>query len=163
MPDRARATIRNLGQTPRIRVARRGAIWQTWTMRKIVVLLVLLTIAPFAIAQSRMTASEFDDYTLGKTFYFGSQGKAYGAEEYFGDRRVRWTFLDGKCQDGIWYEQGELICFLYENQPDPQCWSFERSAGGLIARFENDPEQTELYEVEKSAEPLMCLGPDVGV
>ena len=110
-----------------------------------------------------MTAAEFDAYTKGKTFYYGSEGAPYGAEEYLDNQRVRWTFLDGKCQDGIWYEAEGLICFVYENQPDEQCWSFERSAGGLIARYENDPELTQLYEVEKSPKPLECLGPDVGV
>jgi len=110
-----------------------------------------------------MSAAEFDAYTLGKTFYYGSGGQPYGAEEYLQNRRVRWTFLDGKCQDGLWYEDDGLICFVYENQPDPQCWSFERTAAGLIARFENDPAQTELYEVRKTAEPLACPGPDVGV
>lgn len=115
------------------------------------------------LAQSLMSAAEFDTYTRGKTFYYGAAGAPYGAEEYLEDRRVRWSFLDGKCQEGHWYEDGGLICFLYDNQPDPQCWSFVRSPAGLIARFENDPAQTELYEVEKSDEPLMCLGPDVGV
>ncbi len=55
-----------------------------------------------------------------------------------------------------------MICFVYNGQPDPQCWGFTRSDGGLVAQFQNDPEQTLLYEVEKSAEPLLCLGPDVG-
>ncbi|MEM6587164.1 MAG: hypothetical protein AAF641_01860 [Pseudomonadota bacterium] len=110
-----------------------------------------------------MNGSEFDDYTQGKTFYFASNGEPYGAEEYLPNRRVRWTFLDGKCKEGEWYEEGEMICFIYEDQPVPQCWSFEISAGGLTARFENDPAQTTLYEVRKSPEPLMCLGPEVGV
>lgn len=110
-----------------------------------------------------MSAAEFDAYTRGKTFYYGSMGEPYGAEEYLPNRRVRWTFLDGKCQDGVWYEEDGLICFVYENQPDPQCWSFERQGGGLIARFENDPLQTELYEVRRTDEPLQCLGPEVGV
>jgi hypothetical protein len=32
----------------------------------------------------------------------------------------------------------------------------------LIARFASDTAMTELYEVEKSSEPLMCLGPKIG-
>ncbi|MEO0370501.1 MAG: hypothetical protein AAF231_03505 [Pseudomonadota bacterium] len=110
-----------------------------------------------------MSGAEFEEYTLGKTFYFASEGEPYGAEEYLPNRRVRWTFLDGKCKEGEWYEQGEMICFVYEDQPVPQCWSFEISAGGLSARFENDPAKTELYEVRKSPEPLMCLVPEIGV
>lgn len=122
-----------------------------------------MTVAPGAMAADMMTAAEFDSYTRGKTFYYGSRGEPYGAEEYLANRRVRWTFLDGRCQEGVWYEDDGLICFVYENQPEPQCWSFERRAGGLIAQFENDPASTELYEVRQTSEPLMCLGPDVGV
>jgi hypothetical protein len=114
-------------------------------------------------AQTLMGADDFDAYTKGKTFYYGSAGQPYGAEEYLDNRRVRWSFLDGKCQEGVWYEQDGLICFTYDVTPDPQCWSFQRGSRGLIAKFENDPAQTQLYEVEKTAEPLLCLGPDVGV
>lgn len=116
-----------------------------------------------APAAAQMSAAEFDAYTRGKTFYYGSGGTPYGGEEYLDNRRVRWSFLDGHCQEGHWYEEDELICFVYETQPDPQCWSFERSPDGLIARFQGDSSLTELYEVERSEAPLMCLGPDVGV
>tara|TARA_R110002072_G_scaffold136413_1_gene278827 strand:+ start:35 stop:427 length:393 start_codon:yes stop_codon:yes gene_type:complete len=129
---------------------------------RIVIVLAYLIALP-AQAQTLMGAEEFDSYTKGKTFYYGNSGQPYGAEEYLDDRRVRWSFLDGKCQEGVWYEDRGLICFTYDVAPEPQCWSFERGNRGLIARFENDPAQTQLYEVEKSAEPLMCLGPDVGV
>lgn len=122
----------------------------------------LIWLAP-AAAQSTMDAAEFDAYTRGKTFYFGANGAAYGAEEYLEDRRVRWSFLDGKCQEGYWYEEDGLICFVYENRSEPQCWSFERTPEGLVARFRNDPAQTTLYEVEATNEPLMCLGPEIGV
>ena len=76
---------------------------------------------------------------------------------------MRWSFLDGKCQDGQWYEEDGMICFIYENRPEPQCWSFEQSADGLVARFGGPRAMAELYEVEKSDEPLLCLGPELGV
>lgn len=114
-------------------------------------------------AHAQMSAAEFDAYTHGHTFYYGSGGEAYGGEEYLDNRRVRWSFLDGRCQSGHWYEQDGLICFVYESQPEPQCWSFEQSDSGLIARFAGDNRMSELYEVERSQEPLMCLGPEIGV
>jgi hypothetical protein len=110
-----------------------------------------------------MTASEFEGYVTGKTLYFGLQGEAYGVEEYLSDRRVRWSFLDGNCKDGFWYEQEDQICFVYEDSPDPQCWSFFKEGSGLRAVFENDPTSTVLYEALQNDEPMMCLGPDVGV
>lgn len=110
-----------------------------------------------------MNAEAFDSYTRGKTLYFGSDGEAYGVERYLDDRRVIWSFLDGKCKDGIWYEEAGQICFVYEDRPDPQCWTFQEGPRGLIARFENDPEATELYEAQDIGEEMLCYGPDVGV
>ncbi|WP_233487469.1 hypothetical protein [Thalassovita gelatinovora] len=114
-------------------------------------------------AEQAMSGAEFDAYTRGKTFYYADDMAPYGGEEYLENRRVRWSFLDGECKDGTWYESGEMICFVYEDGPDPQCWTFFQSPEGLVARFENDPDQTVLYEVNKSDEPMLCLGPDVGV
>lgn len=117
-----------------------------------------------ALAQGLMSAEEFDRFTRGKTFFYGVNGLSYGAEEYLQNRRVIWTFLDGTCQNGFWYEDNGMICFEYERLEERQCWTFRESAGGgLIARFGDDPEELELYEVERSPEPLECPGPDVGV
>lgn len=121
-----------------------------------------LTALP-ALAQQTMSAAEFDSYTRGKTLYYGSDGATYGVERYMDNQRVVWSFLDGKCQDGIWYEEADKICFLYETQPDPQCWTFSQSPGGLTARFENNPEATQLYEARDIDEEMLCLGPEVGV
>ena len=125
--------------------------------------LILALTGQTCAAQAQMSAAEFDRYTRGHTFYYAANGAPYGGEEYLDDRRVRWSFLDGQCQSGYWYEEDDLICFIYENRPDPQCWSFEQAGGGLVARFAGPEPSTELYEVEKSSEPLMCLGPDIGV
>ena len=84
-------------------------------------------------------------------------------ERYLAGRRVIWSFLDGNCKEGIWYEQAGQICFIYEDRLDPQCWSFTETPRGLIARFEDDPEGTELYEAEDIGEDMVCYGPEVGV
>lgn len=120
---------------------------------------------PAAAAEPQpMSADEFERYATGKTLFYATHGQAYGAEQYLAGRKVIWTFLDGECTRGFWYESDGQICFRYEHDPDdPQCWSFYRSSTGLMARFENDPAQTELIEVEQSREPLVCTGPEVGV
>ena len=126
-------------------------------------LALLLAAAPLAFAEN-MTAEEFDTFTLGKTFYYGVNGREYGAEEYHPNRRVVWTFLDGRCDEGVWYEQDGMICFEYQTLEEVQCWTFrEAPGGGLIANFENDPNTLELFEVQRTREPLQCIGPDVGV
>lgn len=131
-------------------------------MKILALLLTLLTALP-ATAQSTMTAEEFDAYSRGKTLYFGRGGEAYGAERYYDNRRVEWSFLDGDCKAGFWYERDDgLICFEYEDRNEPQCWSFRRSPGGLIARFEDNPAETELYEAQDTDKEMVCKGPDVG-
>lgn len=124
-----------------------------------------LLVALPAFAETPMTAEEFDRYSRGKTFFYGSMGQAYGVEQYLEGRRVRWSFLDGDCADGHWYEKGPMICFEYDADPNPgpQCWTFFQGPSGLIAQFEGDPAQTTLYQVQNAHEPMVCLGPEVGV
>lgn len=116
-------------------------------------------------AQTPMTAAEFEAEVTGRTIQYASSGEApYGAEQYLPGRRVIWTFLDGTCTEGLWYEQADgLICFVYEMDLVPQCWSFWSAGGEISARFENDPAATELYELSRSDAPLTCQGPDLGV
>ena len=132
-------------------------------MRPLFCALGLCFAAPDLHADDTMSAAEFDAYTKGKTFYYATDGAAYGAEEYLSNRRVRWSFLDGECKEGRWYEDSGLICFVYDDRPEPQCWSFLQTPSGLVAQFENDPAAVQLYEVEKRDEPLACPGPEIGV
>lgn len=131
-------------------------------MRYIAIAICALCALP-AAAQDIMSAAEFDAYTRGKTLFYGRGGEAYGAEIYHENRRVQWSFLDGDCRDGEWYEEAGLICFVYEDNPDPQCWSFVEGNRGLTARFENEPNTTELYEAQDQGQEMLCLGPKVGV
>ena len=122
-----------------------------------------LILASAAQAAGSMSAAEFERYVTGKTLYYGLSGQAYGAEEYLPDRQVRWSFLDGQCTDGFWYEEAGQICFVYEDNPAPQCWSFFAEGDKLRAVFENDPDSTVLYEANNTPKPMLCHGPDVGV
>lgn len=126
-------------------------------------MILLMVSAQTAAAQSPLSGADFDRYTRGKTLFYGVDGQAYGVERYLPNRRVIWSFLDGDCREGFWYEREGQICFLYEDRPDPQCWVFIESGGGLIAQFEGDPAATELYEAEDIGEEMICYGPDVGV
>ena len=126
------------------------------------VFLVVCLQAEMLVAEP-MNAEQFDAYTAGKTLYFGQDGQAYGAETYLPGRRVRWSFLDGECKDGRWYQDGPAICFVYEDSPDPHCWMFRRGPAGLIAEFLEDGDRPELYEAYEADEPLQCLGPRIGV
>lgn len=131
----------------------------------VAVLGLTLAIAP-ATAQEVMDAEAFDEFTQGSTLTYNSGGQPYGIEQYLPNRRVRWAFIGNECREGVWYERSGMICFLYEHAPrDEQCWVFTRSEnGGMRAVFQGpDGPSTELYEVQRSSEPLSCSGPDVGV
>ncbi|MCE0505148.1 hypothetical protein LR948_07275 [Roseivivax sp. GX 12232] len=116
---------------------------------------------PARALEAPMTAAEFEAYVTGRTLTFSEAGQPYGIERYLPDRRVRWSFLDGACKEGRWFPQGERICFVYEDDPMPQCWRFFREPGGLRALFDGGG-ATELYEAESQGE-MLCLGPEVGV
>ncbi len=115
------------------------------------------------MAQKTLSPAEFEAYVTGKTLYFGQAGKAYGVEQYLKNRKVRWSFLDGNCKDGRWYVETDLICFVYEDNPTPQCWSFELTTKGLKAEYQSKPGVGTLYEVNETSEPMECLGPKIGV
>lgn len=133
-------------------------------MRLLLILLAFITSLPqTGRAVEPMGAEEFDRYTQGKTLFYGFDGTAYGVERYLPGRRVIWSFLDGRCQEGIWYEEAGQICFVYEDNSQPQCWSFMLTPEGLNARFQNDPQATELYESGDVDDEMICLGPEVGV
>lgn len=118
--------------------------------------------AESAAAGSRMSPEEFEAYVTGRTLVYNSGGQPYGIEEYLPNRRVRWAFSGDDCVEGYWYVADELICFEYENNLDPQCWSFEATQSGLIARFQDSPDLTQLYETRQSTQPMACFGPKVG-
>lgn len=142
-----------------------ATLWHSHAMKlnRALTLAAFLALASGAAAETPMTAAEFDDYTLGKTLFFNSGGVSYGVEEYLPNRRVRWSFLDGECKEGEWFAEGSEICFQYEDGIGPQCWTFFQDTGGLRARFRGDAPGSELYEARQSDEPMVCLGPKIGV
>jgi hypothetical protein len=105
----------------------------------------------------------FSSYVTGKTLTYSKHGEFFGTEEYLPNNRVRWSLSEGECQEGRWFAQAEKICFLYQGQNQPQCWSFLAGDTGLIAQFGNTPTSGDIVESFKTTVPLYCHGPDVGV
>jgi hypothetical protein len=134
-------------------------------MRLFALSLLAFTLATPLLAdeQTPMTGAEFDAYVTGKTLTYAIEGQIYGTEKYKADRKVVWAFSEDECRDGIWYEQGPQICFVYEDPNDPQCWLFFMGAGGMSAQFVGEGGSGRLSEVAQTAGPMGCAGPDVGV
>jgi hypothetical protein len=107
-------------------------------------------------AAEPMSASEFETCTTGKTLFYSQNGGRYGAERYMQDKRVQWTFLDGEWKDGHWYADGEEICFVYEDRPDPQCWVFYYDPPGIVAEFRGEDSTQNRYEARDIGEEVLC-------
>ena len=125
-------------------------------------LLASLTAAT-APAQTPLSAEAFDRLTLGKTLYYFNNGRAYGVERYLRNRQVIWSFLDGECQYGTWYDSPPYICFEYDSELGPQCWQFFEENGQLRAVFEDGSDGATPYVADEAPEEMVCLGPEVGV
>ena len=126
----------------------------------------LVAASPTALAQSRVTAPEFEALAEGRTLYFSRGGAPYGAEQYLPGRLTIWRYADGTCANGRWFPVQDLICFVYENEPQRvQCWIFERREGTYYARPDGTPPES-FGEIEMSGSsraPLICNAPDLGV
>jgi len=133
-------------------------------MRPLAALLALLPgLAMAEPGSPPIDAQAFEDHVTGKTLTYEQSGAIFGIEEYLPDRKVRWSVAPNACQYGSWYPEGENICFVYEGEPLPSCWTFWLRDGALVALSVHAVPGEELTETAASAEPLPCPGPDVGV
>jgi hypothetical protein len=121
-----------------------------------------LALALPAFAAEPVGVAEFEAFATGKTLSYAVGGTVYGAEQYLPGRRVVWAFKGQQCRKGFWYEEAGQVCFVYEDEPAAQCWTFSRDGDGLLAGFTGDPEGAEPVRVQEG-DPLTCAGPDLGV
>jgi hypothetical protein len=127
------------------------------------VLAALLAFAAPAFAETPITAQEFEAHVSGKTLTYQQFDSIFGVEEYLEGRKVRWSTAPNECLYGSWYPQGDIICFVYEYDPTPACWTFWLQNGALVALSTNGLPGEELHEVDASDQGLPCPGPEVGV
>ena len=109
-----------------------------------------------------LDAEGFDARTVGRTITYSAGGFAYGTEQYLPGRKVLWAFEGDICKEGTWFQDGQYICFDYQDENGLQCWTFFDTPQGLMARFRGDPASEPLVSLGESPKPLSCQGPDVG-
>jgi len=131
-------------------------------MTRLLAVLAFCLSAPAALADDRVSPSEFETYAEGFTLYFHQFGEAYGVEQFLPGRRTIWAFTGGECMRGTWYEEAGDICFMYDGFPEAQCWSIHRRDGGYAVRFRGNPPEQDLVVVRRTPVPMSCAGPDVG-
>lgn len=138
-------------------------------MRKTPVLATLLTAAilPAALAAAPLDPSDFGALVEGHTLRFSVDGVPFGAEQYFSGRRSLWQFANGLCTEGVWWPEGDLVCFNYGPEAPRQCWRFERGPSGIAASpVEGGPgspaSELVLDLAAMDETPLACPGPEVG-
>lgn len=127
---------------------------------------VLAALAAFAagpvLAQAPLDGAAFQALTEGKTLHFNRWGQPYGAEQYLPGRVVIWRFEGEDCLRGRWYTDGEAICFLYEDLPEPVCWTVLEGPDGMHVREINDVPGNDLTVRKETAIPLSCPGEFLG-
>ena len=113
-------------------------------------------------AETIVSPSEFEALSRGKTMYFSRNGQFYGAEQFYQSRRSLWQYTDGECSDGEWFARGDMVCFVYDHDPTPQCWHFLEKSGRYAARAEGATAEFDIEMFKIDDEPLDCKGPSVG-
>lgn len=125
--------------------------------------LALLILAAPALAETPITPEAFETHVTGKTITYRQFDSVFGVEEYLEGRKVRWSVEPNECQYGSWYPEADNICFVYEYDPTPSCWTFWLRDGALVALSVTAAPGEELHEVQSDTQPLPCPGPDIGV
>ena len=103
-----------------------------------------------------LTAEEFEAMVEGRTMDTHNLGGRYGVETFLPGRRAIWRD-DTACLQGTWRAQGDLICFDYDGEPMPYCWTYHDRGGWLMAWLDGD-RTNEPIMLYPSAEIVTCDG-----
>ncbi|MEM9584249.1 MAG: hypothetical protein AAGA08_14160 [Pseudomonadota bacterium] len=108
-------------------------------------------------AQDQISPSSFLDRALGKTLSFTdlSTGALVGVEQFLRRDLSVWAETNGRCSYGRIEERGPLICFIYEQFPNPDnCWMPFDKGGQLMVM------STLSYQIQQiskiSERPVQC-------
>lgn len=128
-------------------------------MSRIAAAVIALLFAGAATAQEQITPDEFLDLALERTLSFTSvqSGQLVGVEEFLRRDLSVWADKSGRCTYGRIEIRGPLLCFLYEDAPDPEnCWLTFNDAGTLLVMANRSGEVQRISDL--SEEPIICDG-----
>lgn len=126
-------------------------------------LILSLIFAAPCFADNALSQKEFEELAQDRTLYFFRDGVFFGAEEFHDNRLTTWKFSDGTCVSGRWYPIQDQICFEYEADPTPHCWTMHRLNSGdiEIRSVGDDAPEGQIMLRQVSENPIKC-GPQVG-
>ena len=117
----------------------------------------LLLLAALPARAEPVTADTFAAHVTGRTLAFtGPDGEIFGIERYGPGRQVTWSAIPGLCQTGTWFALSDEICFTYETDPQPKCWTVTLTERGL--HVTSSLTGLTLFEAPDEA-TLTCDGP----
>lgn len=108
-----------------------------------------------------MPPAAFENYSTGKTLAYLQDGLIWGRETYLPGRHVLWRAVGEDCKAGHWWDEGDAVCFSYDDGTTAQCWAFASGPSGLTATFLNEPGSLPA-DVQEEADPVPCPGPEIG-
>jgi hypothetical protein len=109
------------------------------------------------VAETPMTAEEFDAFATGRTLTYQTPDAVFGTEEYLPGQKVRWSDGTAGCYAGSWFAKNDKICFVYQGVANPACWTFVQTGSRVRADFSDDAEVL-FYDVVISKTVLPCSG-----
>ena len=127
-------------------------------MRALAAFWFLLAASP-AAAQEQITPDAFLDLVLGRTLSFTgvTSGQLVGVEEFLRRDLSVWADQSGRCTYGRIEQRGPLMCFVYEDAPDPEnCWIPFLDEGMLLVMATRSREVQRISDI--SEKPIVCEG-----
>ena len=121
--------------------------------------IIVALLASSAVAQEQLTPDGFLDLAHGRTLSFTNiqSGNLVGVEQFLRRDLSVWADETGRCTYGRIEQRGPLLCFLYEDAPDPgNCWIPFIDEGTLLVLSERTREVQRIRDI--SEKPVICEG-----
>lgn len=126
-------------------------------MRITVAAVLFLSAASSGQAQEQITPDGFLDLAVGHTMSFSSlwSGGLVGVEQFLRRDLSVWADETGRCAYGRIEKRGPLLCFIYEDAPDPtNCWIPFLDQGNLLVMSQSSREVQRISEI--TDKPVIC-------
>ena len=112
-----------------------------------------------ASAQQQMAPDTFLDQAIGRTLTFSDYGSGItvGIEQFLRRDLSVWAQSNGRCSYGTIEIRGPLLCFIYENFPNPEnCWMPFQAEDELLVMSAVTRQIQRVTEITE--DPVVCEG-----